>query len=194
MDDNSKRALVKARITLEKADGIKVSDQRCFADFESLITMYNELADLVGDSKIIPRVPEFNYSIDTKADSLHLKWLSDDGKKKLNLIHAKCKEFVDLDDMNDTQESSLSNSKQAVNGWNSNHVIGIVSIIITAIIAIAVYLAQYSYQRGIADGKAEVSHEYDAEKVNLQKNIETLEIKLKSINDSLKNCQSTSSK
>lgn len=194
MDDNSKRALVKARITLEKADGIKVSDQRCFADFESLITMYNELADLVSDSKIIPCVPGFNYSIDTRTDSLGLKWLSNDGKKKLNLIHAKCKEFVDINDLNDKQGNNISNSKPTVNGWNPNYVIGIVSITITAIVAIAIYYAQHSYQRGVVDGKAEISHEYDAEKVNLQKNIESLEIKLKSINDSLKHCQSTPSK
>ena len=191
MDEINKRALVKARITLGKADSI---DQSCFADFESLITMYNELADLVNDSKIIPHVPEFNYSIDTRTDSLNLKWLSNDGKKKLNLIHTKCKEFVDLNDLNDKQGNDIANPKRTINGWNPNLVIGIASIIIAAIIAIAIYLAQHSYQRGFTDGKAEVLHEYDAEKVNLQRNIETLEIKLKSINDSLKNCQSPSSK
>lgn len=194
MDEINKRALIKARITLEKANGIKVSDQRCFADFESLITMYNELADLVNDSKIIFRVPEFNDSVDTTTDSLHLKWLSDEGKKKLNLIHTKCKEFVDLNDLDEKQRNNISNSKRTANGWNPSYVIGIVSIIIATTIAIAIYHAQHSYQRGVADGKAEVSHEYDAEKVNLQRNIEILETKIKFINDSLKKCQSTSNK
>lgn len=167
---------------LDAARKLQSAEKRDPGILKSLIEQYNRVSQDINDSKVLPHISAFDKKIDAGWSQTNL---SSNGDKKLTDMIAYAEPYINT-------HSSIHSP--ATGRWKPSHVIGIASIIISSIIAIAIYCAQHSYQRGVADGKAEVSHEYDAEKVNLQRNIESLEIKLNSINDSLKNCPSTSSK
>lgn len=171
--------LGKLKSILETAKKLQNGEIKTPTTLKGLIDHYNLVSYNNGNPTDLPTIQPFDEEHDL---SWNYTSLARNGPSKLANLIVYTEGYINA-------HTPIPPIINKVEGWKKSIVITVVIGIIGVLIAISVFYADHTYQEGLSNGKAEMQKEYDSEKIQLSKNIQTLEAKFKLTNDSLIECK-----
>lgn len=177
------KEIVKAEGIWQQTKKLNIHNPGVFPYLESLIDEYNELSELIGDSKVMPRVERFSYSVDVQNDGM-IDHISSAGTKKFLLIASKCREYV---------ETHIPIPQQVVKieGWSSKKFWGLTSFVVALCGAVCFGLYQIGKDIGFNTAVSECQEgksELKAQNGVLIDSLRMMNSMVQTANDSLESC------